>query len=187
MTKFKERTFILYLQNEPRLIFVSSDEVITAFVDKMKCYVCKMQALFHEESLFFLKLTAIVQSLLTSKRNGYNLHVWLLNKAQWTRDREQSLSSSISQSLVPFSPGTLLHCFSWLNIRLPYKRLLSRGIGLVAKMPTQGLVLRWGYYNHAIGQVANLFNKVILCVQRHATMAVQVFTNPFIGQRIMKF
>jgi len=28
-------------------------------------------------------------------------------------------------------------------------------------------------------------NKVILCVQRHATMFVQVYANPFIGERIM--
>jgi len=45
--------------------------------------------------------------------------------------------------------------------------------------------LRYSYYNHALGQVAYLFNKVILCVQRHATMFVQVYANPFIGERIM--
>jgi len=31
MTRFKERTFILFLQNEARVILLSSDEVITAF------------------------------------------------------------------------------------------------------------------------------------------------------------
>ena len=36
------------------------------------------------------------------------------------------------------------------------------------------LTLLWDYYNHALRQVDNLFNKVILCVQRHATMFVQV-------------
>ena len=33
--------------------------------------------------------------------------------------------------------------------------------------------------------MANLFNKVILCVQRHAAMFVKVYANPFIGERIM--
>jgi len=47
------------------------------------------------------------------------------------------------------------------------------------------LTLRWGYYNHAIQQVANLLKKVILCVQRHVTMFVQVYAYPFIGERIM--
>jgi len=42
------------------------------------------------------------------------------------------------------------------------------------------LTLRWGYYNHALRQVANLLNKVIL-----ATMFVQVYANSFIGERIM--
>jgi len=46
------------------------------------------------------------------------------------------------------------------------------------------LTLRWGYYNHPLRQVANLFNKVILCVQSHVNMFVQVYTNPFIGERI---
>jgi len=32
------------------------------------------------------------------------------------------------------------------------------------------LTSRWGFYNHALRQVANLFNEVILCVQRHATI-----------------
>jgi len=50
--------------------------------------------------------------------------------------------------------------------------------------PTQ-LILCWGYYNHTLRQVANLFNKVILCVQRYATMFVQVYANPFIGKQIM--
>jgi len=33
----------------------------------------------------------------------------------------------------------------------------------------------WGYYNHALRQVANFCNEVILCVQRYATMFVQVY------------
>ena len=45
--------------------------------------------------------------------------------------------------------------------------------------------LRWSYYNRTLRQVANLFNKVILCVERHATMLVQVYANPFIGEWIM--
>ena len=40
-------------------------------------------------------------------------------------------------------------------------------------------------YNHALRQVANLFNKVILCVQRHGTMFFKVYVNPFIGEQIM--
>jgi len=36
------------------------------------------------------------------------------------------------------------------------------------------LTLRRGYYNHALRQVAYLFNKVILCIQEHAVMFVQV-------------
>jgi len=40
-------------------------------------------------------------------------------------------------------------------------------------------------YNHALRQVANLFNKVILCVQRHRTMFFKVYVNPFIGERVM--
>jgi len=47
------------------------------------------------------------------------------------------------------------------------------------------LTLRWGCQNHALRQVANLFNKVFYCIQRHATMFVQVYGNPFIGERIM--
>ena len=39
------------------------------------------------------------------------------------------------------------------------------------------LTLRSGYYNHTHRQVANLFNKVILCVQRHVTMFVQRIMN----------
>jgi len=42
-----------------------------------------------------------------------------------------------------------------------------------------------GYYNHALRQVANLLNKANLCVKKHATMFVQVYANPFIGERIM--
>jgi len=45
------------------------------------------------------------------------------------------------------------------------------------------LTLRWGYYNHALRQVANLFNKVICCVQKHATMFVYAY--PSIGEGIM--
>ena len=37
---------------------------------------------------------------------------------------------------------------------------------------------------HALRQVAYLFNKVILCVQRHAIKFVQVYANPFICKRI---
>jgi len=40
-------------------------------------------------------------------------------------------------------------------------------------------------YNHALRQVDNLFNKVILCVERLATMFVQVYAYPFIGKRIV--
>jgi len=37
-------------------------------------------------------------------------------------------------------------------------------------------------YNHALRYVANLFNKVTLCVESHATMCVKVYANPFIEQ-----
>ena len=47
------------------------------------------------------------------------------------------------------------------------------------------LTLRGGYYNHALRQESNLFNKVIIYVQRHATMFVQVYANHFKGERIM--
>jgi len=47
------------------------------------------------------------------------------------------------------------------------------------------MTLRRGYYKHALRQMANLFNKVFLCVKRHATMFVQIYANPFIGERIM--
>ena len=47
------------------------------------------------------------------------------------------------------------------------------------------MTLRRGYYNHALRQVAFLFNKVIICIQEHAVMFVQVYANPFIGKRIM--
>jgi len=47
------------------------------------------------------------------------------------------------------------------------------------------MTLRCGYYYYALRQVANLFNKVWLCVQRHAVMFVQVYTYSFIGERIM--
>jgi len=40
------------------------------------------------------------------------------------------------------------------------------------------LTLRGRYYNHALGQVAYLFNKVILCIQEHAVMFGQVYANP---------
>jgi len=33
--------------------------------------------------------------------------------------------------------------------------------------------------------VANLFHKVIVCDQQDATMFVQVYVNPFIGERII--
>jgi len=47
------------------------------------------------------------------------------------------------------------------------------------------MTLRGGYYNHDLRQVANLFNKVILCIQEHAVMFVQVYAYPFIGKRNM--
>jgi len=48
------------------------------------------------------------------------------------------------------------------------------------------LASRRGYYNHALRQVANLFNKEILCVERHVTMYVCLsIPNPFISERIM--
>ena len=50
---------------------------------------------------------------------------------------------------------------------------------------TENMTLSGGNYNNALGQVANLFNKVILCVQGHAVIFVQVYTNPFIGECIM--
>jgi len=46
-------------------------------------------------------------------------------------------------------------------------------------MPEAQLTLRGGYYNHALGQVANLVNKVILCIQGHAVMFVLVYAYPF--------
>jgi len=39
------------------------------------------------------------------------------------------------------------------------------------------LILRWGYYKDAHRQMANLLNKVILCVQIHATRFVQVYAD----------
>jgi len=41
------------------------------------------------------------------------------------------------------------------------------------------------HYNHAFGQVANLFNTVILNIQGHAVMFVQEYANPFFGKQIM--
>ena len=51
------------------------------------------------------------------------------------------------------------------------------------------LTLRWGYFNHtlALGQVTNLFNKVILCIQGHAVMFVQVCANPSLVKRLWIF
>ena len=49
----------------------------------------------------------------------------------------------------------------------------------------QQLTLREGYYNHALGQEANLFTKVILCIQGHAVMFAQVYANPFIVEQIV--
>jgi len=40
-------------------------------------------------------------------------------------------------------------------------------------------------YDHALKQVANLFNKVVVWFQRHALMFVKEYANPFIGKRIM--
>ena len=53
--------------------------------------------------------------------------------------------------------------------------------------PDLCLYNNWHYAqatNHALGQVAKL-NKVILCIQGHAVMFVQVYANPFIGKRII--
>ena len=47
------------------------------------------------------------------------------------------------------------------------------------------LTLRRGYYNHALWQVAYLFNKVILCIQEHAVIFVLVYANTFIGKLII--
>ena len=47
------------------------------------------------------------------------------------------------------------------------------------------LALGRGYYNHALRNVAYVCNKVILGIQEHAVMFVQVYANPFIGKRIM--
>jgi len=47
------------------------------------------------------------------------------------------------------------------------------------------LTLGRDYYNHALLQVAYLFNKVILCIQEHAVMFVQVNVHPSIGKLIM--
>ena len=72
--------------------------------------------------------------------------------------------------------------FFLLHLRSVYIVLLE--FALMCHISCQ-LRLRWGYYNHALRQVANLFNKVIICVQRHAFMFVQVYPNPFIGERIL--
>jgi len=42
------------------------------------------------------------------------------------------------------------------------------------KLTLQELTLRGGYFKHTLRQVANLFNKVILCIQGHAVMFIQV-------------
>ena len=55
----------------------------------------------------------------------------------------------------------------------------------IRKLWNYPLTLRGGYYNYTLRHVANLFNKVILCIQGHAVMSVQVYANSFIGKRIM--
>jgi len=51
----------------------------------------------------------------------------------------------------------------------------------------KGLTLRGGYFNHALGQVAFLFNIVILCIQEHAVMFVQVYVNPLLVNELWIF
>ena len=67
---------------------------------------------------------------------------------------------------------------------LKWKKMLDAEENRVYKLEKKALKCE-SYYNHALRQVANLFNKEILCVQRHATMFVQVYANTFIGERIM--
>jgi len=64
-----------------------------------------------------------------------------------------------------------LEWVSWQSVARLVRTLvwLFRGAGILP------LTIRWGYYNHALRQVANSFNKVIRCAQRHATMFVQVY------------
>ena len=47
------------------------------------------------------------------------------------------------------------------------------------------MTLRRGYYNLALRQVTYFFNKVILYIQKHTVIFVQVYPNPFIGKQIM--
>jgi len=49
---------------------------------------------------------------------------------------------------------------------------------MLSSHQVQLTLIRRGYYNHTLRQVANLFNKVTICVQRHATMFVKVYANP---------
>ena len=49
------------------------------------------------------------------------------------------------------------------------------------------LTFHRGYYNHALRQVVYFFNKVIICIQEHSVMVVQVYAYSFIGKRFMNF
>jgi len=57
----------------------------------------------------------------------------------------------------------------------------------LAHAMTPQLTLRGGYYNHTHRQLANLFNKVIFCVQGHVVIFVQIYAKPSIGEQIMIF
>ena len=52
-------------------------------------------------------------------------------------------------------------------------------------MSTENYNRHYAETSITLRQVANLFNKVILCVQKLATMFVQVYANPFIGERVI--
>jgi len=61
-----------------------------------------------------------------------------------------------------------------------FKETYTIKISIISKLASRG-----GYYSYAIRQVAYLFNKVILCIQKHAVMFVQVYSNPYIDEQIM--
>jgi len=67
----------------------------------------------------------------------------------------------------------------------PPQRQLTGQRGEIKMLCVCKLTLRGGYYNHALGRVAYLFNKEILSIQGHAVMFVKILANPFIGKRIM--
>jgi len=56
------------------------------------------------------------------------------------------------------------------NINQNLKKLISYSTDKLKQM-----TLRGGYNKHALGQVAYLFNKVILCIKGHAVMFVHVY------------